>query len=63
MGAKIKEIRENLGWTQEELAERSGVARVTISLIESGRTKNVMSGTIKAIANALGVPVNAFFCA
>lgn len=63
MGAKIKEIRENLGWTQEELAERSGVTRVTISLIESGRTKNVMSGTIKAIANALGVPVDAFFCA
>lgn len=37
LGQKIREIRELLGWTQAELAEKIGVAQATISDIEAGR--------------------------
>ena len=36
MGYKIKEIREAKKMTQEELAEKSGVSRGTISALENG---------------------------
>ena len=35
MGYKIKDIRESLGMTQEELAEKSGVSRTIISGLEN----------------------------
>lgn len=63
MGEKIKELREKRGWTQEQLAEKAGLSRVAISLIETGKTKEVMSGTIKALALALEVPVDDIFFA
>ena len=63
MGEKVKELREAKGWTQEQLAQKSGLSRVTISLIETGKPKEIMSGTIKALANALEVPVDALFFA
>ena len=61
MGYRIKEEREAQGMTQEELAEKSGVSRVTISLIESGRNTNVMIGTLAKIAMALGKSVDEIF--
>ena len=36
MGYKIKELREAMKMTQEELAEKSGVSRGTISALENG---------------------------
>ena len=43
MGYKIKELREAMKMTQEELAEKSGVSRGTISALENGidRTTNL----------------------
>ena len=35
-GERIEELRSRLGWTQEKLAEESGVARDTISKLEAG---------------------------
>lgn len=61
VGAKVRELREAKGWTQEQLAEKCGLTRVTISLIETGKTKEIMSGTVKAIASALEVPVDVLF--
>jgi len=63
VGEKLKDLREKLGMSQEELSAKSGVSRVTISLIETGKTKEVLSGTIKALASALGVSVNDLFFA
>lgn len=63
MGEKVKELREAKGWTQEQLAEKSGLSRVTISMIETGKPKEILSGTIKALAKALEVPVDVLFFA
>ena len=39
MGNKVKERRQEIGKTQEWLAERVGVSRITISEIENDKTK------------------------
>ena len=36
MRQRLSEIRVGLGWTQRELADRSGVPQSTLSLLESG---------------------------
>ena len=47
--------------TQEELANKSGVSRQTISSIETGKYENVLIGTLAAIATALGTTVDKIF--
>jgi len=61
MGIKIKERREALGMTQEELAQKSGISRQTISSIETGKYENVLVGTLASIATALGTTVDKIF--
>ena len=61
MGEKIRELRKKAKLSQDELAEMSGVSRVTINNIETGRIGAVMTTTLQAIAEALGVPVGIFF--
>ncbi len=53
-------MREELGISQSELAERSGVHAVAISRIESELrdAKNITLATIVALANALGASVD-----
>lgn len=53
----IKELREKLGWSQNELARRSGVKQGVLSDIESGKTRNPRIDTLMKIASALNVPV------
>lgn len=59
MGYKIKEVREAKNMTQEELAERSGVSRGTISALENGTSRATTTKTLMNIARALGVPIEA----
>ena len=61
MGYQIKEVREAKGMTQEELAQLSGVSRVTISGLENGTERGTTSKTLLKIASALGVPVEQIF--
>lgn len=61
MICKIKELRENLRMSQQELAEKSGVSRGTISSLESGYEKNSNYKTLKAIANVLNTTVDGLF--
>ena len=61
MGYKIKERREELRMTQEELAQKSGVSRQTISSLETGKYDNVLVGTLAAIAVALDTTVDKIF--
>ncbi|MNL79006.1 HTH-type transcriptional regulator SinR [compost metagenome] len=49
----IAKKRLERGWTQSELAERSGVSQSTISQIESGERKYPRVNNIKKIAEAL----------
>lgn len=60
MGYKIKEVRESLNMTQEELAEKSGVSRGTISALENG-DPTTTSKTLVNLAKAMGVSVDRIF--
>lgn len=61
MGYKLKEVREEQKMTQEELERKSGVSRQTISAIENNRCGQVMSGTLIALASALGTTIDKIF--
>lgn len=62
MGYNLKEIRQQKNMTQKELAKASGVCRALISGIESGRVTVTTTGTIRKLAEALGVSVGDIFC-
>lgn len=55
VGARIAKLRERRGWTHAELAEKSGLSRSYITLLEGGRYRNPGGPRIRAIATALGV--------
>jgi len=61
MGYKIKEVRESINMSQEELAEKSKVSRTTISGLESGRVNVTTTDTLKKIADALGKKISDIF--
>lgn len=53
----VKEIREELGLSQEELAKKSTVSRTTISELENGKTDVITNITLEKIAQALNKKV------
>lgn len=61
MGFRIKEVREEIGMTQMELSERSGVSRSIINGLESGRTKVTTTETLLKIARAMNKKVSEIF--
>jgi len=60
VGQRVRALREERGWSIRELAEASGLAMNTLSLIENARTSPSVS-TLQQIAHALEVPLTAFF--
>ncbi|CRH86025.1 helix-turn-helix domain-containing protein [Streptococcus sp. Marseille-Q5986] len=60
IGKKIKQLREKQGLSQDELAEKSGVSRMTITYLETGATKDVKLGTLNKIAVGLDVALKDF---
>ena len=61
MGGKLKEAREAIGMTQEQLSEKSGISRTTISAIENNEDKVTSTKTLLALANALNTTVKQLF--
>lgn len=61
MGYKIKDLREAMKMTQEELAEKSGVSRGTISALENGIDRTTTSKTLVKLAQALDTTVDRIF--
>ena len=55
-GANIKRFRQEIGWTQGGLAEKSGVSRARISDIERGVSEASVGQAVK-IALAMDKPV------
>ena len=49
----LKKMRKKIGMTQNELSQKSGIPRPTISKIESGK-RNVTIDTLTALAAAMG---------
>lgn len=61
MGYKLKECREELKMTQEELSKKSNVSRTIISGLESGAITVTTTGTLVKLANALNKTVQDIF--
>lgn len=51
--AKLKQLREDLGISQAELARRAGISRAAVSRYENGERTNISVPTMLALANAL----------
>jgi transcriptional regulator with XRE-family HTH domain len=54
VGERIQAIRQKQGITQDQLAERTGLNRVHLYRLETGRQSMTLR-TLKIIANTLGV--------
>jgi putative transcriptional regulator len=60
LGNRLREVREERGWTQAELAARIGVSRKTVNTIEN---RVFVPSTLIALklARALELPVEELF--
>lgn len=52
-GQRVREVRLEKGWTQEQLALEAGVKRAYLSEVESGK-RAVSLPIVEKLANALG---------
>ncbi len=59
-GSKVREERVKRGWSQEELAERVGLHRTYIGMIERAE-KNITLLNIEKIAQALELKISELF--
>jgi transcriptional regulator with XRE-family HTH domain len=53
VGEEIRRVRDELGWTQKQLAERLDAKPAYVSAIEAGRA-NLTVGSLALIAEAFG---------
>jgi len=56
VGERVREIREQKGWLQRELAAAASLPERTVGRIERGEV-DVRLSTLNKIAHALGVPI------
>ena len=52
---RLEQLRTAVGWSQAELARRSGVPQPTISRLESEKTRTIDLDNLEKLADALGV--------
>ncbi|WP_035061866.1 helix-turn-helix domain-containing protein [Andreprevotia chitinilytica] len=55
-GISVRQRRNQLEWSQEELAERSGLHRTYIGQVERG-VRNISIDNMEALAEALMLPL------
>lgn len=60
-GVLIKALREERGWTQQELVFHSGVSLSTVIRIENGRNLQCHRRTFHRFAGVFGVPVESLY--
>jgi len=54
-GINVREQRRHLGLTQTELAQRCGISRTYLSMLERGEADNPSMAVVKALEAALGI--------
>jgi len=54
LATRIRELRQVLGWTQQDLSRESGLSRSYISRLEMGDIALPSSERLRALSNALG---------
>lgn len=59
LGERLRECREYVGYSQDDVASVVGLSRPAISLIETGQRK-VEVGELKRLAEIYGQPVSYF---
>lgn len=59
VGARVRALRERAGWSQVELSKRSGVPQNTLSALETGDAKRPNFNTLRKLADAFVVPLEA----
>lgn len=60
VGKRVKELRNKIGISQEELAARAELDRTYITSVECGK-RNISIVNIERLANALKVSLHEFF--
>ena len=60
VGKRVKELRNKLGISQEELADLAELDRTYITIVECGR-RNISIVNIEKLATALKVTLKEFF--
>ena len=60
VGKRVKELRNKLGISQEELADLAGLDRTYITSVECGK-RNISIVNIEKLATALNVTIKEFF--
>jgi transcriptional regulator with XRE-family HTH domain len=55
LGKRLKYYREQIGLSQIDLSEKSGISQASIARIESGKQKNLKRETMKRLAGGLGI--------
>jgi len=61
VAAQIAAMRESRGWTQAELANKSGMKQSRISSLEDPNYENFEAGTLRRIASAFDVGLSIKF--
>jgi transcriptional regulator with XRE-family HTH domain len=57
IGARVKRLRRQRGWSQYALAKQSGVSQPYLWELEAGQKTNPGIETLRKLAKTLGVPV------
>lgn len=57
-GRRLKKLRTDRGWTQEDLAGKSGVPAAMISHFETGRRGQASADNLVKLANALEATID-----
>lgn len=60
VGANVRAIRDERGWTQEDLAAKAGIHPTALSMVETG-ARSPKLDTLIRLAFALDVEPGAFF--
>jgi len=60
VGKRVRELRNSIGISQEELADIVGLARTYITSVECGK-RNISIVNIEKLAKALNVTLAEFF--
>ena len=55
LGKRLKYYRDQIGLSQIDLSEKSGISQASIARIESGKQKNLKRETMKRLADGLGI--------
>lgn len=55
LGERVRRLRLNRGFSQEELARQIGVSKTQVYLVEAGKTRAPQAEVLRGYARALGI--------